>query len=300
MTSAAGDGGCSPKWVEKVFGCCEARGETIENVDSERQISYTGGEAPAETSSAAAAVAPAAGSTSLTQGEQSPPGQTQMAEPKTTSKNLKVIPLELTTLKLLDEHRALLYADWCCYLCCGGCGTSVVSSPPSIEYKCCLCWQKCRPDQETSTDGCCSCMQSCCCCTWACQLPSRSGAPICKVCNLECCTGMKYRRDLAGKGHGTDKRHRHDTMQDFFVPCYCLWGGCAFLPVMEFSNRCTCCFCEATSQNMLPACDEEALNFGWCGYFCACHKCYAQLKLPCLCKEIPILACCGWKCRHRA
>lgn len=210
------------------------------------------------------------------------------------------LPVEIRNINCLDEHKALIYANWCIYCLCCGCGSSPIYSPIYMDFKCCCCLERCRTDADTQQHGCSSTVNSCCCCLCACQFPRRVHQPFVKICNIECCSGFRFNRD-AGRSAPFSAQHRHDVMQEFCVPCYCCCGGFSLTPGFECcTSHCTCGQCDIKTQHLIPKCTLDSISHGWLGYFCACHHCYLQFRLPFLCKEIPICACCGSKCRQRA
>lgn len=223
------------------------------------------------------------------------------------------LPKELEGMASLDEAHAVRYATWCCYLCCGGCGSSQISSPCFVECKCCLCSEVCKNAGPcVDGDGVCSCIQKTCCTTFACQVPRRPGAPACVICGIECCQGLLFSRaQTVANDHEVGARpsmteggiHPHDTLADRCLPCYCCLGGCAISPpdLEQFcSYKTTCCCCHHTGGTMTPACSEESWHYGWIGTYIALGQLYGQCKVPFLCSDSPIIACCGWKCRNRA
>lgn len=200
-----------------------------------------------------------------------------------------------------DEHQALDNAWWCCYCCCAGWGGSSVSTRPFLDMKCCCFNQQCKQVRcETTEDGVCSLFQACCCCLYVFQLPRRDLTPDCMICNynpLLLCTKSRQLRLSTGD---VDTENMHDSALEHFLCCYTRCMGCACAPGMLacVRNRTKCCCCNVASGVFLPTCQEESIQYGWCGHYLACWRVYSQCKLPFLYWEVPCLACCGRRCRQ--
>jgi len=225
------------------------------------------------------------------------------------------LPPNLGGLKKLDELSALEYASWCCYCCCAGCGTSALSSPCFVDTKSCLCYQRCgHAGPCQGKNGLFSCVVQSWCSTLACQCPSRAGMPTFVVCSLDdccprgicCCLRSSRRADSSsGRPSGTEEEPMtaHDAMIDQCLLWYCCCCGCSCLPPHcgeLINHRTTCCCIEFQGGTMLPTCSEESWSYGWLGNYMACGRFYSQFRLPFYCKDSPVIACCGWRCRpHR-
>lgn len=208
----------------------------------------------------------------------------------------------------MDEVSAVKYASWCCYCLCAGCGSSALSTPAHVDCKCCVCFEVCRHAEGPciGKDGATSCVAETCCCISAWQYPARPGLPCLMCCDGELCPSYRHGRGRTGAHHDSHELaviHPHDAMIDHCVLWYCCCTGLAVFPPnfgQCMSHKTTCGALHAHGGTYMANCSEESWHYGWLGYYLACGQLYSHCKVPFHCRDSPIMACCGRKCRHRS